>query len=416
MQEQDSSQELEIRKTTHTLIVTISLFIVGIITWSAYSTLDIVSSARGTIIPMSKVQKIQHLEGGIIQQINVQVGQKVTADQPLIILSPVNNLSEVGELKLRIDSLTIDNIRLDAESKGSKQLAFPPQIEQQHPLMIQAVNRLFSARIASINSKKKAQKKTIEEILSRVRNSRTRLKFAQEQVKIGERLLKQKLSNRYEQLERLKEANSIKSKIDEDLIAIKRAKEQLNQIQAEYKEDIQLRLSENKQNIQEFTKRLDRFQDSLQRTVLKAPMDGIIKRVYIETIGGVIKPGDTIIEIVPGEDKLIVEAMLLPQEIGHINIDQKAFVQLDGADGYRYGKVSGTVIHVSPDSLITQDGEAFFIVQIALENNHFGDEQKKINLFPGMVVNTGIILGKRSVMGYILSPFLENMSFILTEK
>jgi len=405
-----------ISKNTHSLIIILVVFIITFGIWSAISPLDVVSAAKGTVIPVGKIKQVQHLEGGIIQSINVKEGQKVNVGDTLVVLSSIINRSELEELKVRILSLKADIIRLQSESKNEKTLIFSKNLGNNKEL-IKRTNELFNARIQTIKSKKLTQEKTIDEIKARLRNLKDKLLLAKEQVKIGDELIKQKLSNRYEQIERLKEYNSLKSKIDEDTIAITRAEEQLNNIDREYKEKIQAELSQSKQNLQEFNKRLERFKDSLNRTVLKAPLSGTIKKLNMVTIGGVLKPGETVMEIVPNEDKLIVEAKLLPQDVGHIQVGQKAFVQLDGSDSYKYGKIQGIVTLISADSLVTKEGEAFFIVRVALNKDHFGDNQKQqIKLFPGMLVNVGIILGERTVLEYILSPFLGSQSFVLTEK
>jgi adhesin transport system membrane fusion protein len=145
-------------------------------------------------------------------------------------------------------------------------------------------------------------------------------------------------------------------------------------------------------------------------------MSGVIKSLNVVTIGGVVKAGDTVVEIVPLNDKLIVEAKLLPQDVGYIKKNAKAFIQLDGNDGYRYGKLNGKVVHISPDSLITDKGESFFLAKIELEKSYFGNQRDKIELFSGMIVTVGIVLGERSVLEYILSPFLESSNFVLSER
>ncbi len=407
----------EISKNTHRLLWVLIFFIVSFIIWAAFSPIDVVSSARGSVIPSSKVQKIQHLEGGIVQSIEVKEGQMVKEGDELIILSAINNKSEVDELRVRTLSLKAEIARLEAESLGKEKIEFSKEFQEANNDLVKSTYELFKARINSINSKRYTQKKNIEEITARLRNLHKKLKLAQEQVSIGEELLKQDLSNRYEQIDRLQQVESLKSQIDEDKVAIKKANEELNQINTNYKEEIQSELTQNRQNLNEFEKRLERFEDSLSRTVIKAPLSGTVKQLNFVTIGGVVKAGDIVMEIVPYDDKLIVEAKLLPMEMGHIRPNQRAFVQLEGSDSYRYGKVEGVVIHISPDSLVTSEGEAYFIVRIALDRDYFGTpNEEKIKLFPGMIVTTGIVLGKRSVLEYILSPFMDGMSFIFTEK
>lgn len=415
--------------STHALMLGFVVFLSSVCIWAALSPLDVVSHASGTIIPASKVQEIQHLEGGIVQRIEVKEGDEVETGQTLVVLSSINNASDVGEIELRIASLQADIHRLETESNEAP-LLFDAEFTQAHPALVAQALELFNARQAHYQSSLKSQQQEIEskrqelaETQTRQKNAKERLSFVKEQIKIGEKLLESNLSNRYEQIDRLKEANGLKSRIDEDGALIKRhqaaldkAQNQLAQIRLQYQQEIQSELSEARRHLNEFVKRADKYRDSLDRTVIRAPVKGIVKRLNIVTEGGVVRAGETIMEIVPGEDKLVVEARLMPQDVGYVFMGQRSFVQLEGPDAYRLGKVMGTVNHVSPDSLVTEEGQAYFVVKIALDKNYFGDETQQISLFPGMMVNAGIILSQRSVLEYIFSPFLENLPFIFTEK
>jgi adhesin transport system membrane fusion protein len=334
----------------------------------------------------------------------------------LLILSSISNKSDLGEIRIRILSLKADIYRLEAESNFFREIKFDKSFKKDNLNLVKRTKELFISRRDSFASKIVTQKKAIEAIEARLENSKKRLLLAKEQVQIGENLIKEKLSNRYEQVDRLKEVNILESSIDEDKVAIKKAKEQLKQIKKEYKEDVETKLSESRQSLKEFTQRAQKYEDTLKRTVIKSPMSGVIKSLNVVTIGGVVKAGDTVVEIVPLNDKLIVEAKLLPQDVGYIKKNAKAFIQLDGNDGYRYGKLNGKVVHISPDSLITDKGESFFLAKIELEKSYFGNQRDKIELFSGMIVTVGIVLGERSVLEYILSPFLESSNFVLSER
>jgi adhesin transport system membrane fusion protein len=398
------------------LLWIIVISIVSILLWASFSKLDIVSISNGNIIPSSKIKHIQHLEGGIVDEIKVEEGQSVSQNEPLLILSSISNKSDLGEIRIRILSLKADIYRLEAESNFFREIKFDKSFKKDNLNLVKRTKELFISRRDSFASKIVTQKKAIEAIEARLENSKKRLLLAKEQVQIGENLIKEKLSNRYEQVDRLKEVNILESSIDEDKVAIKKAKEQLKQIKKEYKEDVETKLSESRQSLKEFTQRAQKYEDTLKRTVIKSPMSGVIKSLNVVTIGGVVKAGDTVVEIVPLNDKLIVEAKLLPQDVGYIKKNAKAFIQLDGNDGYRYGKLNGKVVHISPDSLITDKGESFFLAKIELEKSYFGNQRDKIELFSGMIVTVGIVLGERSVLEYILSPFLESSNFVLSER
>lgn len=428
---QKSAQQLEsISSTTAKLGATLlSLFVLTLI-WASFSPLDVVSIAQGSIIPTSKVQKVQHLEGGIIKDIRVREGDRVTEGQALVILSATESGADVGEIQQRMMALQADVARLEAEISGLDRIAFTSSLIKSEPKLVARANKLFAARRARLTTDLALQESEIqergqevEEIRVRIRNNQGRLKLVREQIKIGERLLQNNLSNRYEHIDLLKEANELQSFIDEDAPALKRSQaglqkavDERKKVQRAYNEEVQAKFGEARSSLEELRARSEKYKDNLDRTILRAPLSGIVKRLYVVTEGGVVKPGDTVLDIVPEGDSLIIEAELQPQDIGYVKLGQYAFVQLESADASRLGKIDGIVKHISPDSIISDEGQAYYIVKISVNTPFFGTGQDKIYLFPGMIVNAGIVLGQRSILEYLLSPFTSESSFIFSER
>lgn len=415
--------------SSHLLGAALIVIIVATVSWAHFGVLNIVSIATGSIIPTTKVQQVQHLEGGIVESIEVREGDRVEAGQTLVVLSAVSSESDVTEIRQRIQSLQADVIRYEAEARGDKTLTFPETFQKAHPHLVTRAVDLFEARRASLKTdlalqkaEKRLRSEEMAEVRSRIRSSKERLKLVKEQIQIGEHLLRSALSNRYEQIERLKEANSLRSKIDEDKvvllrgqIALAKAEDQLQKVQKDYDQQVQAHLAETRQQLEELQTRAEKFADNLDRTVLRAPVSGIVKRLYAVTEGGVIRAGDTVMDIVPEDDRLIVEAKLPPQDVGYVRVGLPAFVQLETADAARLGKIGGVVKHVSPDSLVTSEGQSFYIVHIEVERAYFGDDGNRVMLFPGMIVSAGIVLGERSVLEYMVSPFIQNAAYVMSE-
>jgi len=189
-----------------------------------------------------------------------------------------------------------------------------------------------------------------------------------------------------------------------------------NSILTAYNEDVQTDLDENRLELDGFQERLRKFEDSLNRTILRAPVDGIIKTLYIVTEGGVIRPGGTVLDIVPGDDMLIVEAQLPTQDIGYIHMGQKAVIKLNSADARRFGDIEGEVVQISPDTLISETGQPYYKVRVATDQDCFQGGGVKYCLYPGMLVMVSIHTGERTVMEYLLSPFLTSMNSAMTER
>jgi membrane fusion protein, adhesin transport system len=180
---------------------------------------------------------------------------------------------------------------------------------------------------------------------------------------------------------------------------------------------VQTALDENRGQYDGYLERLRKFDDNLQRTVLRAPVDGIVKTLYLVTEGGVIRPGETVLDIVPEGDRLIVEARLPTQDIGYIHAGQKAVIKLTTADARRFGNINGEVVHISPDTLVTDKGQPYYKVRVATEDACFkGSGGEKYCLYPGMLVLVNIHTGQRTVLEYLFSPFFASMDSALTER
>jgi membrane fusion protein, adhesin transport system len=422
-------EEMESLGKGFTLMLLFLLFVlIGLVLWLSFAQLDVVSIAQGTVIPSGKVRKIQHLEGGIVREILVAEGDTVDVSQPLVVLESTASGSDYNELNARMSALQASQMRYEAEAAGKNELILDPGFVSSNPDLARNTLELFKARREKQQSKLSAQKQTviqrvqnISEITSRLESAKTRLILSREQVAIGEKLLANKLSNRYEQIERLKELMRLESRIAEDKAAVKRARAALEQakshlVEKEYAEEVQIGLAEVSGRIAELSEQLAKYKDNLARAVLKSPIKGLVKTLHIFTIGGVLPPGGVVLDLVPLNERPIVVAHLEPQDVGYIQVGQEAFVQLDSMDAPRLGKISGKVEHISPDTLLSQDGRSFYVVKIGLEKDWFGQEKKQYALHPGIIVNAGIITGRRTVLHYLLSPFTNDITFSFSER
>ena len=420
----------QVSKAQRSLLIILILGFVGFFVWSAVSPLDVVSMANGSVEPVNKLQTIQHLEGGIVRKILVREGQHVVKGEALVELETTNSGSSYGEMLSRVNSLTADKVRLQAEAQGADKLVFEDVFAQASPQLVTRSEALFYARRSQLNSALQAQQEemnvrqqTIKEIATRIQFSEERLKLVKEQNAIEKELLSNALSNRYDHLNSLKELNQLESDIAEGKASLAKSKasfaqaqSNLKSIQDKYNEEVNASLSDTRSQLDEGMQRLKKFKDSLERTVLRAPMDGIIKNRYVVTEGGVVAPGGTVIDMVPGKDGLVVEAKLPPQDVGHIQQGQEAFIQLASGEASHYGRLTGTVASISPDTITTEEGEVYYTVRLILDQDFFLKGSNRYKLSPGVLVTTGIVTGQRSVLEYILSPFVQSLPFALSER
>jgi adhesin transport system membrane fusion protein len=408
------------------LYITVSTIFI----WLWLGTLDIVSLTSGSVVPSSQVKTIQHLEGGIISKIYIKEGQKVLANQPLLDLENTDSEANVGEMLVRLATLTVKTARLEAESNDSKTIIFKPEIEKRTPKLAQQERALFKARrdsyLSGIASQKGlvAQKEqVIQQVKSRLSHSENKLKLLQEQISISNELLKDELTNRYNHITLLKDEVIILSNIDEDKALLKgseaslvEAQEKLNEIRLGYQAKSREEMEESRREHSELSQRMEKLKDSLKRTTLRAPVDGTIKTLNVHTVGGVIRPGEAVIEIVPVDDMLLIEVSLPPQDVGFVQVGQTAQIRLASADATRLGKLDGKVIHISPDSIINKEGVAFYKVRIETNKSFFERNGLKYYLSPGVQVSASIVTGERTVFEYLFEPFLGGMERALKER
>lgn len=420
----------DITPRQHAIFWVSALMIVGFSIWASVSTLDIVSVAEGEVIPSSQVKTVQHLEGGIVRDIKVTEGQEVKAQQPLVVLEPTVSSADVAELRVRLRSLETDIAQFEALATGAEQPAYSAELTNNFPNLVEQATRRFETRRDRHRDEVIKQEQAILqsqqgiiEIEKRIAGGKESLALVAQQVEMSDELLRQNLANRFRHLDLLKEARQLRNAIDADKAALERARTSLNQARAElasikstFADQVQQALEEARLRSRELNQRIIKFEDSLNRTVVRSPVDGIVKTLSIATVGGVVRSGDTIAEIVPVDDTLIIEAKLPTQDIGYVAVGQPATVRLTSSDAIRFGNLTGNVVDVSPDTLVTPEGVPFYRVRVELESNVFKNGALKYELFPGMQVVTSIQTGERTVLAYILDPLRTSMSDAFQER
>lgn len=398
--------------------------------WASVAKLDIVSVAPGRVVPSGRIKEIQHLEGGIVDEILIQEGDVVSEGETLVVLQGISSDANVGELEVRIAALRIDLIRLEAMSNSETTYQIPSDLEEKYPYLVTQSRQLFDAKLnryeaglAAKNEMISQRRRDIEQIKERMAGNAESLNLLRKQIAISEKLILDKLTTEYEHLEFLREEASLKSALLEDKNNIAKAQSALREAEDNkrhynnsYWVEIQEQKTEAQQELNEFSYRLKKYNDNLSRTSIKAPVDGIIKTLYIDTKGGVIAPGRTILEIVPTGDSLVIEAQLSIEDITSVKPGQDAVVKLASRNARRVGKISGRVVHISPDALATEKGLTYYATRIKTDKAYFiwGDEHYQ--LIPGMGVAVFIHTGKRTVLEYLLDPFLDSISQGFQEK
>jgi adhesin transport system membrane fusion protein len=402
----------------------------ALVLWAAVGRLDIVSTAAGEVIPSTKVKSVQHLEGGIIRAINVREGDEVVAGQPLVELEETFSGASVEELGVRMTALRAEVARLTALAEGREAPEFPEDLAREHPALVAQNRELFEASMARLNSELAALREAviqrgqdIAEIEARLRNNRESLRLVREQISISDELLREQLTTLYKHLAFKREESQLVSNIEQDSAGLPRARsglaearEKIRKTEAIFHENAREELLKKRQELEEFTQRMRKFEDSLERTVIRSPVDGVVKKLHFVTVGGVVQAGETLVDVVPSSDRLVVEAHLPISDIGYVQPGQRAMVRLASHDASRFGRLEGHVVHVSPDTFVTPDGATYYSVRIETEGDGFRHGDFEYRLIPGMLVVAAIHTGRRTVLEYLLDPFLGSLGEALQER
>ena len=395
----------------------ILVFLIIFLTIINLKIIEVLSLADGKVIPQGRIKYVQHLEGGIVEEILVKEGEKVETNQPLVILSKERATSDFEEISTRLRSIDLSILRINSEKKGKRLLILTDNKDKYDPEQIKFEQELLKSRLDSIDSERKSKKSSIEKANNNLKNLKKRLNIVKEQESISQKLLEAEATNRLRHLELLRELSDVEAKIDEQKSIITISKTDLDQVNNNYNEQLNKELSDLKKERIELNKRIRKFSDSLKRTVLKSPVSGTVKLISVNSKGAIVTPGVTVAEIVPEDEKLIIEANLPLSEIGYISVGLDAKIRLNTPEGSRFKPISGKVVFVSADRTSTKnEQEDFYLVKIETNETSFIKQNESFKLYSGVPVVIGVITGKRSFFDYFLTPFRSGFSFAFSER
>ena len=392
------------RKNTQILFVTFSLFAFTTVLWMFLFNIDIISNAEGQVIPAGDVKTIQHLEGGIIDQILIKESDIVKKEDPLVILAATASEVDVDEAQVQIDAKIIESIRLEAEINDFDTPIFSDELVNNRPELVNKSMELFISRKNKLEG-------DIKEVLAAIVQHQTAIDILIKQTEMSEQLLNEGIITEFAHLDLLKELNAAKG-------ALEAAIEEKENITKEFIEESRNKRQIAQREISELNETIKALKDNLKRTVITAPVDGVVKNLFFVTIGGVIRPGEAILDIVPTKDNLIVEARLQESDIGFVKPGQSAVVKLSSADAVNFGQIDGIVDRISPDTEQDENDNriVFYNIFVELDQNYFESKEKIYYLVPGVKVTASIQIGERTLANYLLSPFIGSMGQSFQER
>ncbi|MCB1550428.1 MAG: HlyD family type I secretion periplasmic adaptor subunit [Alphaproteobacteria bacterium] len=423
-----TDDELPLRK--HVILVTTFLFFFVIVVWASFAEINETARGEGQVIPAGEVQIIQNLEGGIVESFLYKEGDVVQKDEVIMRLKDVGATSDLGSNEARYLGLLASITRLQAEVDGKDAVEFPDEVMKKAPQSVTEELNAFrtnkdkiEGQIAVLEQQLSQRKQEVSELSTRSHDLQAVINLSRQEKNMIEPLVAKGSAPRIEliQLERgikekQTELNGVYQAIPRAKSAIAEAEARITEMKNTAIADAQTDLAMKTIEMNTVQKTLGALEDKKDRTEIRSPVKGTIKDFKINTVGGVVRPGDPIVEIVPVDDNLLVEVKIKPSDIARLRPDMAAMVKITAYDFTVYGGLKGKVIDISPDTIKNDKGESFYRVLVRTDSNSLYRDGKPLPIIPGMISTVDIVTGHKTIMEYLMKPFFKTVQNSLNEK
>jgi len=411
-----------------TIWVVLCLLIVALI-WAYFAQLEEVTRGEGKAIPAGKVQTIQNLEGGIVSEIFIREGQIVNKGDTLLRLDDTRFMSNKDESEVDRMALTARVERLSAEAEG-KPLQISAEVTSKAPRQAEDELALHQSRLRRLKSEQSVlgeqllqKQQELAEFKSKQAQYSSGLGLIQQELNMSQPLVASGAISPVEILRLRRSAVEMRGSMDATSLAIPRAESAVKEIEQRIEESELAFRAEASKELNEARTELQKnnasglaIEDRVSRTTVLSPVHGIIKQMKVNTIGGVVQPGSDLLEIVPLEDNLLIEARIRPQDVAFLNPGQTAMVKFSAYDFTIYGGLKAKLELIGADTITDEKGNSFYLIQVRTDKSHLGSDEHPLLIIPGMVATVDIITGKKSVLDYLLKPVLKARSEAMRER
>lgn len=404
------------------IVASAAAFFVFLI-WASIAQVDEVTQGQGRVIPSSKVQLVQAAAPATLSQLLVRSGERVRKGQLLARLEDPQSSSEVGQIQAETESLQARAARLQAEATGGAVVCSGPECQNEAALRTARASSLRS-QVAALQAAAEQHRRQAAEAAATIASLQGSLGLAQRQVGMLEPLAAKNIVPQTELLDARREVIDLRGRIaaarEQQSRAQAAVRESLAQVSATTSMFRQEALDERSQIAAKLAvnqESLRGAEGKLNRNELRSPANGVVNDVQVNTIGGFVQPGQKVMEVVPLGDKLLVETRVKPRDIAFIKVGDKALVKVTAYDFSTYGGLDGRVVQVSADSIYDEvEKEAYFSVIVETDRNYLLFQGRQLPITPGMMCDTQIITGRKSVLTYLLKPVLRARSEALRER
>jgi adhesin transport system membrane fusion protein len=423
-----------IQRFGHILLGAVLLVVFSFITWAYFAPLDQITRGEGKVIPSSQTQVIQSLDGGTLAEMRVREGDVVEKDQVLLVIDNTTAIYSLAELKQRyyIASAAIARLRAEIAGKNDPdEIEFPPDIVKDAPDKVAQERAQFmvrqsqlSAQMRTLQDQVDQRKQDIQVINTKISSARASLNVADQQVAILGPAVAAGAASRVDLLKAQQEVQNYRSDMANAQAsapgaqaALREAQSKMQETVATFKAEAASDLAKQQSDLATVTQSMNEAQAKVGRTEIRSPVKGTVKEIKARTIGGVIQPAQDIMEIVPIEDTLLIEAQVRPQDRGFIAPNQKAKVKITAYDYSIYGGLDAVLEQISADAIENEKKELFFRVRLRTDKNFLiGKQGEQLPIIPGMTATVDILTGHKTVLQYLLKPILKARETALTER
>ena len=416
-------EPLRARVLLRSIGVVFTLFVL----WAAFAQLDEVTRGEGKVIPSRQVQVLQSIDGGLVSEILVREGEIVQANQLLIKIDETRFVSSVKENQAQYLGLVAKASRLKAIAEG-KSFVPPPEVLKADASIVAQERKLYEARneeLAAAVSIARQQLNQRHQELNEAQAKRAQASqgydLTSRELNVTRPLINSGAVSEVELLRLERDVSRYRGERDMATAQISRVQSAINEAQRKIEEvelafrnDAGKELSETMAKLNSLAEGSVALSDRVKQSSIRSPVKGTVKRLLVNTVGGVIQPGKDMIEIVPLEDTLLLEARVLPRDIAFLRPGQPVTVKFTAYDFSIYGGLDGTLEHIGADTVMDDKGNAFYTVRVRTSKPGFGDSN--LPIIPGMIAEVDILTGKKSVLAYMLKPVLRAKNVALTER
>ena len=403
-----------------------ALAVVALVVWAAYARIDEVTKGQGRVIPSSQLQVVQAVDGGVVEELLVGEGQTVEAGQVLVRIDPTRFVSSLRENRAELLALQARAARLTALSDGRP---FEPgqALRDEIPEIVAQERAHYQSSLAGLEAQLGIARQQLTQRNEELReatgaraSAARSLELTDRELAVTKPLASAGAVSEVELLRLERDVNRFRGERDQAdaqisrlRAAIREANQKIQDVELSFRNQVRKELSEVSAKLGTLSEGSLALEDRVKHAEVRAPVRGTVKRLLVNTVGGVVQPGAEVVEVVPLDDALVLETKISPRDIAFLRPGQPATVKFTAYDFAIYGGLDAELDQIAADSVIDEEGNAFFVVKVRTLKNSLGEG---LPIIPGMVAEVDILTGKKSILDYLLKPVLRAKANAMTER